>query len=103
MPIFYFRFQAHPKATSGKAADTGGAFINCWIQRDTAEEAESYARGAIADEDWAISRLEESFAVTRETQDPPALRYFAQAEIDGEVFVFHTWPVGAQDGGTSTV
>jgi hypothetical protein len=25
------------------------------------------------------------------------MQYFEQAEIDGEVFVFHTWPVGAPD------
>ena len=102
MAIFYFRFEAHPKSTSD-LAEAAGAFINCWIQRDTREDAESYARGAIADQDWRITRLEESSLVTRDTQPIQTIQYFEQAEIDGEVFVFHTWPVGAQDDGTSTV
>jgi len=37
--------------------------------------------------------------VTREMQaeHPEGMEYFEQAEIDGEVLVFHTWPVGAPD------
>jgi hypothetical protein len=103
MPMFYLRFEARPKGTSQHAIEAGGAFISCWIQRDTPEEAESYARGAITDQKWSVTRLEESRTVTRETQTADSIKYFEQAELDGEVFVFHTWPVGAQDHGTSTV
>lgn len=37
--------------------------------------------------------------MTREGQaeHPEGLRYFEQAEIDREVFAFHTWPIGAPD------
>ena len=99
MPIFYFQFEARPK----KPAEAGGAFINCWIDRATREEAESHARDAIANQDWSVTRLEEAVLVTRETQSAESRQYFDQAEIDGEVFVFHTWPVEAQDHGTSPV
>jgi hypothetical protein len=58
MPMFYFRFEARPKNTSLESAKVGGAMINCWIERETREEAESYARGSIADEDWLITGLE---------------------------------------------
>jgi hypothetical protein len=101
--MFCFQFEARPKATRPNANEVGGAMINCWIQRDTLEEAESYARGSIADEDWTILRKEEGFLVTRDTQDPEGMRYFKQAEIDKEVFIFHTWPLNAPDDGTSTV
>jgi hypothetical protein len=103
MAMFCFQFEARPKATHSHANQVGGAMVNCWIQRDTLEEAESYARGSIADEDWTILRKEEGFLVTRETQDPEGMRYFEQAEIDKEVFVFHTWPLNAPDDGTPTV
>jgi len=96
--MFYFRFEARPKNTSEPAGKADGAFVNCWIHRDTPEEAESYARGAIADQDWSIMRVEDSRSVTRETQPVDSLQYFDQAELDGEVFVFHTW-----DDGTSVV
>jgi hypothetical protein len=37
--------------------------------------------------------------MTREQQSeyPQGMRYFEQAEVDHEVFVFHNWPVGAPD------
>ena len=88
MPMFYFRFEARPKASSATRSHAGGAMINCWIESDTREEAESYARGSIADQDWEISRLEEAGVVTRETQAPEEMEYFEQVEIDKNVFVF---------------
>src|SRR5262245_8799679 len=98
MPMFYFRFEARPTNINEAAGKARGAFVNCWIQRDTREEAESYARGAIGDQNWHITRLEDSCSVTRETQSSNSLQYFEQAELDGEAFVFHTW-----DDSTSTV
>ena len=103
MPMFCFQFEARPKKTHSKATEHGGAIINCWIQRGTIEEAESYARGSIADEDWIITHCEDGFLVTRDIQDPKGMRYFEQAETDQEVFVFHTWPLNARDDGTPTV
>jgi hypothetical protein len=41
--------------------------------------------------------MEEASLITRETQLPAGMQYFDQAEIDGEVFVFYTSPVGAPD------
>ena len=101
--MFCFQFEARPKATHPKAKEVGGTMVNCWIKRDALEEAESYARGSIANEDWTILRKQEGFLVTRDTQDPKDMRYFEQAEIDKEVFVFHTWPLNAPDDGTPTV
>src|ERR1044072_7188017 len=103
MPMFCFQIEARPKDSNPERANIGGAIINCWIQPDTQEEAESYARGSISDKDWLITRLEDAFAVSKDTQDPKGMRYFEQAEIDREVFVFHTWPRNPQDDGTSTV
>jgi hypothetical protein len=103
MPMFCFQFEARPKTTHSNTNEVGGAVVNCWIQRGTLEEAGSYARDSIADEDWTILRKQEGLLVTRDTQDPERMRYFKQAEIDKEVFVFHTWPVNAPDDDASTV
>jgi hypothetical protein len=103
MSMFYLRFVAHLKDAHPKFHETGGAMVNCWILRDTLEGAESYARGCIADEEWCITGLEAAFAVTRETQADEGMQYFEQAEIDREVFVFYTFPLGAQDDGTPTI
>jgi hypothetical protein len=102
--IFYFRFFGRPKESNTEAADKGGAYINCWINRESQEEAESYARGSIADEDWTIVNLEEAFEASGEdyAQDEEGMAYFKQAEVDDEVFVFHTYPIDAADGGDET-
>jgi hypothetical protein len=99
MPIFFFRFEVRPKQTHAKRAEYAGGMVNCWVLRDTQAQAAAVARGWIGDEDWRITRIEEAMLMTRERQAefPDGIRYFEQAEIDNEVFVFYTWPVGASD------
>ena len=97
MPMFFFQFEVRPKKTHPKHDEYGGASVTCWIQRDTQCQAEAVARGWLADEDWRITAVDETAQITRKDQRPEGMQYFEQAEIDGEVFVFHTWPVGAPD------
>ena len=67
--------------------------------RDTQIQAEAVAQDWIGDEDWRVTGVEVAMLVTREMQaeQPDRMEYFEQAEIDGEVLVFHTWPVGAPE------
>jgi hypothetical protein len=99
MPMFFFQYEVRPKQTHLKHDEYGGAMVCCWVLRDTQSQAEAVARGWIGDEDWRITRVETATLMTREQQaeHPEAMQYFEQAEIDSEVFVFHTWPVGAPD------
>ena len=99
MPIFFFRFKVRPKQTHLKRTEYAGAMVNCWVLRDTQGQAEAVARGWIGDEDWRITAVEDAMLMTKEKQAefPDGIRYFEQAEIDKEVFIFHTWPVGAPD------
>ena len=99
MPMFFFQFEVRPKQTHPKRGEYAGAMVNCWILRDTQSQAEAVARGWIGDEDWRITSVEEAMLMTRESQakHPDGMQYFEQAEIDREVFVFHTWPIGAPD------
>jgi hypothetical protein len=104
MPMFFFQFKVRPKETNPKRAHYAGAMVNCWIQRDTQAQAEAVARGWIGDEDWLIIGVEGAKLMTREMQaeNPEGMQFFEQAEIDSEVFVFHTWPVGARDDTNAT-
>jgi hypothetical protein len=99
MLMFFFQFEVRPKETHPKRDEYEGAMVSCWVLRDTQSQAEAVARGWIGDEDWRITRVETATPMTRgqQAEHPDGLRYFEQAEIDGEVFVFHTWPVGAPD------
>jgi hypothetical protein len=97
MPMFHFRFEAEPKRTNPDFGRYAGAMICCWVQRKSQDEAAAVARGWIGDEDWRITTMEYASLITKETQLPEGMRYFEQAEIDGEVFVFITHPTGAKD------
>ena len=52
MPIFFFEFEARPKVEHPKASLCGGAFINCWVVRDTLHQAEAVARVLVDDSGW---------------------------------------------------
>lgn len=99
MPIFFFRFEVQPKQTHPRRDQYAGGLVNCWILRDTLSQAEAVARGWIGDEDWRIISKEEAMLMTRENQAeyPAGIEFFEQAEVDREVFVFYTYPVGAPD------
>jgi len=95
--MFYFIFEAQPKPTNPEFGKYAGATVSYWIQRETQAEAAAVAHGWIGDEDWRITAMEYAALITKETQLPDGMRYFEQAKIDGEVFVFYTFPVGAKN------
>lgn len=95
--MFYFMFEVQPKPTNPKYGTYGGAFVSCWIQRDTQGEAEAVARRFITDQHWMITGMEEARRITRETQLPAGMQYFEQAEIDDEVLVFDIFPADEPD------
>ena len=92
--MFHFQFEVQPKPTHPKCLEYADAMACCWIQRDTLPDAESVAREWLAKEDWTIVTTEDAGVITRETQLPDGMRYFEQAEIDGEAFVIITSPAG---------
>jgi hypothetical protein len=92
MKIFYFRFEAVP--ASIESAEFGGAFINCWLKRDSKSLAKKDANDLIMAKGWKIKTLQDSRQVTKRTykKDDPGRKYFEQVMLDNEVLVFHLWP-----------
>ena len=97
MSMFYFYFEVRPRPKHAKSKEYGGAAACCWIKRDDQNTAENVARRIIVEQNWVITKLEGAGLITRETQNLEGMEYFKQAEIDGEVVVFHVWPIGALD------
>lgn len=95
--MFHFQFEVQPKPTHPKCLEYDVAMACCWIERDTLPDAESVAREWLTKEEWTIVAMEDAGVITRETQLPDGLRYFEQAEIDGEALVIITSPVGETD------
>lgn len=92
--MHYLQFEATPLPEHPDASTLGGAFVNCWVVATTQSDAEAMARKNIAKQLWRINELCECYEDDRTLYDADAddLQYHDQAVIDGEVYVFHTYP-----------
>ena len=99
MELYFLQYESVPSPSSENYKDTGGAFINCWIKAKSIEDAKKQAEISIKESEWIILKLEESYPVNREFYEngDESLEYFQQAEIDGQVYVYHSWPNEPQE------
>lgn len=99
MEIYFLQYETVPSENSENYADTGGAYINCWIKAKSIADATILAEIHINENEWVILKLEESYPVNYELYEygDESLEYFQQAEIDGEVYVYHSWPNEPQE------
>ena len=104
--LFLLTIEARPEPDADDFGEAGGAFVNCWVNTDDLRAAERRAVALIEERGWRPHRFAEWELVTRATyadRDPRDdyglnLRVIVdQAFTDGEVCVFHTWPVDAPD------
>jgi hypothetical protein len=99
MVMFYLQYACIPSPTSDNYDEIGGAFISCWIKAVSMEAARKMAEVAINENNWIVQKLEESCPIKKEDYgvDDESLEYYKQAEIDGEVYVYDTWPNKPQE------
>jgi hypothetical protein len=93
--MYFFTFHAVPGPNCPDAAKSGGAFVNCWIDQETWAKALAAAKHSIEERHgWIITTTEESKIVepAEYEENREGLRYYQQALIDKEVFVFHRYP-----------
>jgi len=90
----YLIFDAAQDPTYKHDKTYGGASVGCWIKNQTAKSAILIAKGWIEDRGWVVLSLEEQYPVfEKDLEDNlEGKRYFEQALIDEEVFVFYTSP-----------
>ena len=60
--MIFIQFDAMPSEAIAVSENAAGAYVNCWINTESAPEAEALARQWIAEEGW-------SGAFDRRTQD----------------------------------
>lgn len=94
MTMFFFTFLAVPTPDAKEFQDSGGAYVNCWIQNKDRQEAEQRASDLIHEYGWSVEALEEGATVTSAaySQDDDDRQFYEQALVEGEVLVFNTWP-----------
>ncbi len=92
--MFFVQFQATPRKTARTAPEAAGAYINCWIERSTLDDAIRVAQAVIAAEGWITDQPEEAYAVDANTYPlgKSGRDYYLQARMDKEVFVYYTYP-----------
>jgi hypothetical protein len=86
----YLIIEAAQDPTFKHEAHYQGAQVGCWIQNQTKKNAYLIAKGWIEEQGWVALSLEDQHSVTASTykDNPKGRRYFEQALIDDEVFVF---------------
>jgi hypothetical protein len=99
--MYFVLFEATPRRDARTAPGAAGAYVSCWIERPTLDEAVRVARSGIEAEGWIVDEPDEAYEVGAADYPPgkDGREYFEQALIDKEVFAFHLFP--EVDGGTA--
>ena len=105
--IFFVRIEATPEAGCEDYGSAGGAFVNCYIDADDLRTAEIRAIGLIQQHGWQPIRFDTWEVTCAECVDDTSpedggsspRELVEQARLDGEVCVFHCWPIDAPDAG----
>ena len=93
MPVFILIIHARPENNNPEFSEVAGAYVNCFIERETFDLAEQIAIKFLKDEYWIPIELEESYMVTEEDYagDPKGLEVYKQVLIDKEMYTYHTY------------
>jgi hypothetical protein len=92
--MFFLRYNAIPTKTHPEHEVLGEAFICCWVERKTLDQADRAARRNIKREKWEILERDAAQVVTEADYEEGDdwLELYRQALTDKEVYVFHTSP-----------
>lgn len=109
--VFFLQIEARPTTDSADFGKAGGAFVNCYVYAATLRAAERRSITLIRSHGWLPKRFVE-WQLTcpvcakdeRGDDDASTARELVeQAMIDGEVCVFHQWPIDAPDADDADV
>lgn len=97
--MWYFIIEVSPKPETPPATETGGAFVNCWIDYREQSGAEQLAKFYLEQDGWQYEETQEARWVEKEEydDDPEGMQYFSDAETNCACFVVNRWPVNGED------
>ena len=96
--MWLIRYHVVPKPNSPEFQEAGGAYVNCWILYAWQDGAEYLAKYEV-EKEWTIIETEEISWIEIEDFDEndEGKENFLQAQIDGGCFVYHHYPLNAED------
>jgi len=97
--MYLVMFTARPKRATLQGRNTGGAYVNCWVNTKNRRLVEKMAQKHIEKSGWnVVSRQTKVKLVSRakaEEDQEMAERYVEAMERGGS-YVFYCWPGKAQ-------
>jgi hypothetical protein len=95
MKMYFLVYHAQPQPGLKDAKDIGGAYVSCWIEADSIDQADTIARQEIATVKWDVVEKEEAYEVNADdySSDADGLELYQQALVDKWVLTFHTYPI----------
>jgi hypothetical protein len=99
--MFFSRYELRPQPAHEDFDRVGGAVAGCFLDAESAEEAQRWAYEHFQETHWEIVSVEiPPNRVEREDfeNDSDDMAWFDQAQLDGECYVFFQWPAEAQEG-----
>jgi len=96
--MWLITYHVIPKPNSPEFQKSGGAFVNCWILYAWQDGAEQLAKYEV-EKEWAITEIDEISWIEDDDfeNDDERKEYFLQARIDGGCFVYHHYPLEAEE------
>lgn len=101
--LFLLTVRCAPDPKVQDLADVGGAFVNCWVNRDDLAKAEALALSSLAESGWLPEEIESWEYVTREMyvhspehedDDVNYCELFDAAIAEGISCLINMWPAG---------
>jgi hypothetical protein len=93
--VHFLMIEAHPKPKHPDYGTVDGAFVTFYINEALVDDPEDAARSLIEGQGWDVAEICESYPLALEDlgDDHPARERFEQAQVDGIVANFNTWPL----------
>ena len=93
----FITYHVKPTEEFDNQEEIGGAYVNCFIESDSNQQAQEIAIKQIAELYWKIIELEELTNIDEKSVSDEKREYYEQALIDKEVFVFYNYPLNEQE------
>ena len=92
--MYLFTIIAKPKPDNLDHKESGGAFVNAYIDFKEEEGAEVLARYFIEDSGWYAEETDEVSFLSKSDleKDSEEYEFFQEAQENGSCLVFHSWP-----------
>lgn len=94
MPVFKLLIHVKPKANNALVTEIAGAYVSCFLNSESYEEAKVNAFQFLAQENWRPIDVEEYKTINEIdlADDSDALEvYYYQILLDGPRYTFHTY------------